>query len=120
MSDFYSVFDLVRGKPRPSGRGVCQKQFATTANRQRHQAFHSEDQPWTCPVEGCGKRYKNQGDKDIHLLTHTGERPWLSSPRPGAASLAWVSSSGEEETQLWSWLSDILEGQADPQSSALS
>ena len=45
----------------------CGQQFANKYQLARHNASHSNDRPFACPVAGCGNRYKRNDHLSVHM-----------------------------------------------------
>ncbi|XP_071943462.1 uncharacterized protein [Antedon mediterranea] len=55
----------------------CDKTFTTTSALGSHQRIHErDDHSFPCLVEGCGKVYEKSCRLRLHMMSHTGERPY--------------------------------------------
>ncbi|XP_054165949.1 zinc finger protein 62 homolog [Oppia nitens] len=56
---------------------TCDKTFGNKKLLKIHQQSHSDQRDYDCPVDGCGKRFKNAGSLYKHRrVTHSDERPF--------------------------------------------
>lgn len=54
----------------------CGKVFSAHGTLASHRKTHSGDRPYPCPAVGCGKRFTKASKLKLHLRSHTGERPF--------------------------------------------
>ena len=51
-----------------------------------YRSAHTDEAPWGCEFEGCGKRFTESGKLIRHRRVHTGEKPFVCPiARCGAA-----------------------------------
>jgi len=49
---------------------ICHKQFVQKSSLNRHELLHSNEKPWVCEHDNCGKRFKLKEYLDAHKKTH--------------------------------------------------
>lgn len=49
---------------------ICHKQFVQKSSLHRHELLHSNEKPWVCEHDSCGKRFKLKEYLDAHKKTH--------------------------------------------------
>ena len=49
---------------------ICHKQFVQKSSLSRHELLHSDEKPWVCEHDNCGKRFKLKEYLDAHKKTH--------------------------------------------------
>ena len=54
----------------------CGKVFSANGTLTAHMKIHSGERPHACPVDGCEKRFTKASKLKLHLRSHTGERPF--------------------------------------------
>lgn len=52
----------------------CGKNMFTKINLENHLRVHTQERPFKCTIEGCEKRFKQQGQVRRHVMTHTTEQ----------------------------------------------
>ncbi|XP_059162222.1 uncharacterized protein LOC131945212 [Physella acuta] len=60
------------------GEGGCDWMFSSKffwENHIRH--FHRSGKPFICPFEGCGRRFTGKSKLELHVRSHTDERPFI-------------------------------------------
>lgn len=53
---------------------VCSKVFNRARLLRTHMLSHSEERPFVCPIESCGKAFKYNRNLKVHNKVHTGEK----------------------------------------------
>lgn len=48
----------------------CRKHFISAYHYRKHRKGHSDDQPYTCLVVGCGAQFKTSNELGLHKQTH--------------------------------------------------
>lgn len=54
----------------------CGRLFARSENLRIHMRVHSGEKPFKCPHPGCGKSFANSSDRKKHTFVHSQERPY--------------------------------------------
>ncbi len=54
--------------------GICGKRFKSVAYMKVHILTHTGEKPYKCSV--CGKGFLTNSDRSRHLRLHTGEKPY--------------------------------------------
>lgn len=55
----------------------CHKIFSTSGNLRNHcMTIHSNYRPFVCPYPNCNKKYTVKSRFQVHLRTHTGDKPF--------------------------------------------
>ena len=49
---------------------VCFKNFASKQNLKEHFLIHTGEQPFTCPIENCGRRFRQASQLSFHKKHH--------------------------------------------------
>lgn len=49
---------------------VCQKNFASKQNLKEHSFIHTGEKPFACPVEKCGRRFRQASQLSFHKKLH--------------------------------------------------
>ncbi|KAG6328686.1 hypothetical protein ID866_10403 [Astraeus odoratus] len=53
----------------------CSKAFSRMEHMKRHvRSIHTNDAPWKCSFEGCGKTFNRPDNLKVHLKSHDGEK----------------------------------------------
>lgn len=48
----------------------CQKCFRRAEHLRRHSKVHTQERPFTCPIQGCGRKFSRSDNLKAHTLTH--------------------------------------------------
>lgn len=48
----------------------CQKCFRRAEHLRRHCKVHTQERPFTCPIQGCGRKFSRSDNLKAHTLTH--------------------------------------------------
>jgi uncharacterized Zn-finger protein len=48
----------------------CLKVLSSNQNLKEHQLIHSQEMPFTCKIEGCGKRFRHGSQYSAHKRDH--------------------------------------------------
>lgn len=56
---------------------VCGQALKSKLALQLHTYKHTGEKPYSCPHEGCERKFRSQSNRDEHNRSHTGEKPYL-------------------------------------------
>ena len=62
----------------------CGRLFARSENLRIHMRVHSGEKPFKCPHPSCGKSFANSSDRKKHTFVHSQERPYVCK-EPGCS-----------------------------------
>ncbi|CAF4228563.1 unnamed protein product, partial [Rotaria magnacalcarata] len=48
----------------------CERSFANSSDRKKHQHVHTSDKPYNCRVSGCDKTYTHPSSLRKHMKMH--------------------------------------------------
>ena len=51
----------------------CDRKCAFESDLKRHMEKHTEESPWVCTTDNCGRIFKRKAELTAHEVTHTGE-----------------------------------------------
>jgi uncharacterized Zn-finger protein len=61
---FFNKISLIYfSRERPFECQICQRRFANSSDRKKHQHVHTSDKPYNCRVNGCEKTYTHPSCK---------------------------------------------------------
>lgn len=58
-------------RERPFQCQFCERSFANSSDRKKHQHVHTSDKPYNCRVSGCDKTYTHPSCKNLFIFTKT-------------------------------------------------
>lgn len=65
--------------PKPFCCDICGVRMSQLGNLNVHMSTHTGEKPFACPVEGCNQRFKNTSECTTHMCIHLGVKPYTNA-----------------------------------------